>query len=186
MRNDKHNFENLDLTIYCSMTDKIKLQEKYVLAKCCSPGLSDDIIGYFSFDDCIKVHRHDCPNLKKAEPDRLVMLQWDEILAPEDFEPEDDYNDLSPEDFKILKHHRDYGVDYSLKVAQMLNLPRQTVFDSHTKLREMGLLTRVEPTMIQYRKGVVDNKWIKHRNHTYYELTEKGSRYLEYYFNQSK
>ena len=163
------------------MANKIKLQEKYILAKCCSPQLSDDIVGYFSFDDFIKVHRQDCPNLKKAESERLIMLKWNDILAPEEFEPDNDYNDLHPEDFKILQHHRDYGVDYSLKVANMLHLPKQTVFDSHKKMRDMELLIRVEPTMIQYRKGVVDNKWIKHRNHTYYELTDKGNQYLDYY-----
>jgi len=34
---------------------------------------------------------------------------------------------------------------------------------------------------MQYRKGIVDNKWVKHRNHTYYKLTEKGTKYLDYF-----
>ena len=52
-------------------------------------------------------------------------------------------------------------------------------------MREMGLLERVEPLIIQYRKGIVDNKWIKHRNHTYYGLTSKGESYLRYHIARS-
>ncbi|MFZ5979698.1 MAG: DUF2250 domain-containing protein [Candidatus Zixiibacteriota bacterium] len=163
------------------MADEIKLHSKYVLAKCCKPTPDDEIVGYFSYDDFIKVHRKGCRNLDKAEPERLVTLVWKDILKTDDFNPEDDYRQLDETDFMILRHHREYGVDYSLKVAAMLRLARQAVFDSHKKMREMKLLKRVEPLMIQYRKGVVDNKWIKHRNHTYYDLTEKGSQYLDYY-----
>ncbi|MFH2037144.1 MAG: DUF2250 domain-containing protein, partial [Candidatus Zixiibacteriota bacterium] len=89
-------------------------------------------------------------------------------------------------DFKIMNHHKIYGVDYSLKVARMLNLDKQIVFDSHKKLRDLNLLERVKELMMQYRKGIVDNKWIKHRNHTYYNLTEKGEQYLTHYLNQKK
>lgn len=107
-------------------------------------------------------------------------LDWDDILAEADFRPETDYTKLDETDFRILEHHQRYGVDYSLKVARMLSLDRQEVFDRHAKLRDQGLLNRVEPTMIRYRKGIVKNKWIKHRNHTYYELTDKGIAYLDF------
>ena len=60
-------------------------------------------------------------------------------------------------------------------------LDKQTVFDRHRKLREMGLLERVTATMVRYRKGIVDNKWIKHRNHTYFDLTDRGRKYLHHY-----
>jgi predicted transcriptional regulator len=43
----------------------------------------------------------------------------------------------------------------------------------------LGALKRVEKLMIQYRKNIVKGKWIKHRNHTYYELTPKGERWIE-------
>jgi len=163
------------------MAEDIPLKEKYQLARCCSPGLEDKIVGYFSYDDHIKVHRADCANLRKAETERLVSLNWDDIRRVASFTPGDDYARLDHADFRLLQHHRDFGVDYSLKVAAMLHLPKQDVFDRHRKLRDMGLLERVKPVMIQYRKGVVDNKWIKHRNHTYYGLTTVGSRYLEHY-----
>ena len=83
-------------------------------------------------------------------------------------------------DFAGLKHHLDYGFDYSLVLAKKLNIDKQEAFNLHKKLRELGLIERVEPKIIQYRKGIVDNKWIKHRNHTYYNLTDKGTKYLEY------
>lgn len=161
------------------MTD-LRLTDKYSLAKCCSPARGDSIVGYFSFDDHCKVHRADCANLGKAEPSRTLKLEWDQILVPEAERPDEDLAQLSPTDFAVLRHHRDYDIDYSLKVARMLGIEKQAAFDSHQKLRGMGLLERVDATMVQYRKGVVENKWIKHRNHTYYRLTNRGRMYLAF------
>jgi len=153
------------------MARDVTLKEKYSLAKCCTPAPEDPIVGYFSFDDHVKVHRHDCPNLAKAEQSRLLTLDWADIVATESEEPGEDFHTLEPADFAILQHHLDYDIDYSLKVARVLNMDKQEVFDRHRKLREAGLLERVEALIVRYRKGIVDNKWIKHRNHTYYELT---------------
>jgi hypothetical protein len=161
----------------------MKLKDDYILAKCCRPDIDDSITGYYSHDNIIKVHKSDCANLSKTDPARLMTLNWKDILAPEDFVPDEDYHTLDEIDFAVLKHHQDFGVDYSLKVAAILQIDRQSIFDSHTKLREMGLLKRVKALMIQYRKNIVNNKWIKHRNHTYYELTKKGMSYLQYYFD---
>jgi len=162
------------------MTDEIRLKESYTLARCCSPSRSDKIVGYFSHDNYLKVHRHDCENLKKAESARLVALSWDDILEGASFTPGPDYHKLDATDFAVLQHHLDYGIDYSLMVAKALAIPRQDAFERHKRLKDQGLLKRVEPRIVQYRKGIVDNKWIKHRNHTYYDLTEKGKAYLEY------
>ncbi len=163
------------------MTEEIKLQAKYILAKCCTPSPGDEIVGYFSHDDFIKVHRQGCPNLNKADRERLVKLEWDKIIKKDDFTPDDDYYQLDATDFVILRHHYEYGVDYSLMVAATTRLGKQTVFERHKKLRNLKLLQRVQPVMIQYRKGIVNNKWIKHRNHTYYKLTAKGKNYLNFF-----
>lgn len=168
------------------MSDEIKLKESYVLAKCCSPSLSDEIVGYYSHDNYLKVHRHDCANLNKAEPARLVALSWDDILEEAEFTPSSDYQELDTTDFAVLEHHSKYGIDYSLMVAKVLAIPRQDAFGRHKRLRDLGLLQRVEPRIVQYRKGIVNNKWIKHRNHTYYDITEKGKIYLEYHRSRSK
>jgi hypothetical protein len=161
--------------------ERIRIREQYIIANCCKPCPEDDITGYHSHDDCIKIHKMDCSNLANVEHARLVPIDWRDVLEVEDFVPDDLYRSLEENDFRILALHRKVGRDYSLKVARLLGMDRKEVFDRHKKLREMGLLQRVPAVMIRYRKGIVDNKWIKHRNHTYYELTEKGRSYAEYF-----
>ena len=162
------------------MTKPPRLKPKYVLAKCCAPSEDNQITGYFSFDDMIKVHRTDCSNLSNAPNERLVNLEWDDVLAGPEFTPDERYQTLEPNDFAILDHHDRLGVDYSLKVAADLRLPKQETFERHKRLLKNGLLQRVEGVMIRYRKGIVDNTWIKHRNHTYYDLTTIGRKFLEF------
>ena len=166
------------------MSRSPRLKKDYVLAKCCSPTSSDSITGYYSYDRVMKVHRSDCGQLGRVEPDRLIKLDWQDVIEPPAGPPGADYADLDVTDFAVLKHHRQYGIDYSLMLAKVLAIPKQEAFDRHRRLRQMGVLRRVEAVMVQYRKGVVDNKWIKHRNHTYYELTEKGEQYLDYFVSK--
>ena len=161
------------------MVSEYKLKEKYVLAGCCEPKVGDRIVGYISHDDCVKVHYSDCGNLAKADPDRLVQLDWQNILADKAFEPDGDYQLLDSTDFAVLRHHRKCGIDYSLMVAKVLGISRQEAFDRHRKLRELKLIERIPAVMVRYREKTVKHKWIKHRNHTYYHLTEKGSSYLD-------
>lgn len=162
------------------------LKENYSLSGCCNPKPGDTISGYYSYDNMIRVHTRDCHNLNNVEADRLILLEWDEILNQDDqFQPENDYSELENIDFQVLSHHENYGIDYSLVVARKLNITKQNAFDIHKKLKDMGLIERVEAKIVQYRKGIVDNKWIKHRNHTYYDLTDKGKNYLIYYKSHS-
>ena len=159
----------------------MRLKDDYVAARCCRPASGDSIVGYYSHDNIIKVHKSDCPNLGKAEKERLIPLIWADIIAPEEAVPEADYELLDDADFRILQHHFRLGCDYSIAVAVALRLDESVVFERHRRLRTMGLLERVEPRIIRYRKNIVPGKWIKHRNHTYYELTDKGKLYLRYY-----
>jgi hypothetical protein len=164
---------------------KIILAEGYKRANCCMPEPNDPISGYYSYNNEVIVHTSECPNLRKVEEARRIKLKWEEILESEAAVPDEDFCELDELDFKILKHHKTYGVDYSLKVARVLHADKQAVFESHARLKEMNLLERVKKLIIQYRKGIVDNKWIKHRNHTYYDLTEKGKLYLEHYLQNA-
>jgi len=164
----------------------MRLKDSYTAARCCNPQPGDPIVGYSSHEGGIKVHREDCASLAGADQARLVRLEWKDILAPEEFRPGNDYKKLDRIDFAILKHHEKYGYDYTLKVARILHIEKQAAFDSHEKLRHLDLLARVEPRIIRYRKNIVKGKWIKHRNHTYYDLTEKGKKYLEFYLEHSK
>ncbi len=160
------------------MSENTRLKEPYGLAGCCDPQIGQTIVGYHSFDGGIKVHQSDCKNLSKPDAARLVSLEWDDILAEPEFEPGSDYKELNSIDWRVLAFHKKFGVDYSHSVARGLHLPKEETFSRHKQLKENGLLKRVEPSIIRYRKGIVDNKWIKHRNHTYYELTERGEKYL--------
>ncbi|MDX9857002.1 MAG: DUF2250 domain-containing protein [candidate division Zixibacteria bacterium] len=162
------------------------MKEQYVLARCCSPSSPDRLIGYYSRENVLKVHRAGCSALANADQARLVSLSWTDILAPEPFRPGDDYPGLDDVDFRILAHHDRYGIDYSLAVARHLSVDRDTAFARHRSLRDRGLLERVEPTMVQYKKGFVNNKWIKHRNHTYYAITDRGRAYLSFYREHSE
>jgi hypothetical protein len=164
----------------------MKLKEGYSRAKCCRPDHGDQIKGYYSHNMIMIVHKVSCTNLCKVDSERLVDLIWEDIAAAPEFEPAADYDKLDALDWRIMRHHRKMGVDYSHVVARILHVKRDDVFQRHDKLRSLKLLERVKPVMMQYRKGIVDNKWIKHRNHTYYDLTEKGRKYLEYHDNNRR
>jgi hypothetical protein len=158
-----------------------RLKEGYTEAKCCSPKSDESITGYFSYNNVIVVHKSSCENLKKVEPNRLVRLSWNEILTTQESQPDQDYSQLDQLDFRILKHHQVMGIDYAWVVAMTLNLEPEMVFERHKKLKDLKLLERVDKVMIQYRKNIVNHKWIKHRNHTYYRITPKGERYLNFF-----
>ena len=154
----------------------------YNLAKCCSPQDRDSIVGYFKADGTITVHRIDCESVRHLRRERLLDVTWQEIHATkkqtdsEEIDPA--FNQLDETDYLILKHHQEFGLDYSKIVSDMLGIPMEDAYKRHRKLRELGGLKRVEKRMIQYRKNIVKGKWIKHRNHTYYELTLKGEDWI--------
>ena len=154
----------------------------YKLAQCCSPETGDGIVGYFKEDGTVTVHRSECASVRNLRPERLLDVTWDEIRAaekPGDIETEDPtFDQLDEVDYLILKHHQEFGLDYSIVVSEMLGLSLEETHKRHRQLRELGGLKRVEQRIIQYRKNIVKGKWIKHRNHTYYELTPKGDRWV--------
>ena len=160
----------------------------YKIAKCCAPQEGDLITGYFKEDNTITVHHTTCNAVQGLRPERLLVVAWDEIqktetatdavpLAPE-------FAELDETDYFILKHHQELGMDYSIVVAEALRIPLEEMHQRHRKLRDLGGLKRVEGRIIHYRKNIVKGKWIKHRNHTYYELTPEGRRWIQAFENQ--
>ena len=47
------------------------------LARCCVPLPGDDIIGFVTRGYGVAVHKCDCPNVKNADPERLVNVHWE-------------------------------------------------------------------------------------------------------------
>jgi hypothetical protein len=160
----------------------------YKIAKCCTPQEGDAITGYFKEDSTITVHHAKCSAVQGFRPERLLAIAWDEIRTTET--PTDtvalppEFAELDETDYFILKHHQELGMDYSIVVAETLRIPLEEMHQRHRKLRDLGGLKRVEGRIIHYRKNIVKGKWIKHRNHTYYELTPEGRTWIQAFENK--
>ena len=155
----------------------------YKIAQCCAPQEGDAITGYFKEDSTITVHHAKCRALQGFRPERLLAVSWDEVQATETETPAvtlpPEFAELDETDYFILKHHQELGMDYSIVVAETLRIPLEEMHQRHRKLRDLGGLKRVEGRIIHYRKNIVKGKWIKHRNHTYYELTPEGRTWIQ-------
>lgn len=150
----------------------------YVIAKCCNPNEDNPIIGYFKEDRTITVHNTSCSTVPSLRAERLLDVSWGEIQKYKTTDTPLEMPELDDTDYFILKHHQELGVDYSIVVSETLRIPLEETHQRHRKLKELGGLKRVEGRIIQYRKNIAKGKWIKHRNHTYYELTPKGTQWI--------
>lgn len=158
----------------------------YIIAKCCEPDEDKPIIGYFKEDGSITIHDKTCVTVHGLRPERILDVVWEEIQKTK--KPEitlEIPTELDETDYYILKHHQELGMDYSIVVAETLRIPLEEMHKRHRKLKELGGLKRVEGRIIHYRKNKVKGKWIKHRNHTYYELTPEGIQWIDYFENNT-
>jgi guanosine-3',5'-bis(diphosphate) 3'-pyrophosphohydrolase len=81
---DKPNSENIDkghISSYYDMLVFGKNQEtlNYTLSPCCNPIAGDDVFGFVSINDGIKVHKNECPNaisLRSNYGYRIMSAKW--------------------------------------------------------------------------------------------------------------
>ena len=62
---------------------------EYKLAKCCNPVFGDDVFGFVTRTDGIKIHRMSCPNaaqLMEKYPYRIQKVVWQDNAASGDFQ----------------------------------------------------------------------------------------------------
>ena len=61
----------------------------YKMAKCCNPVYGDDVFGFVSIKDGIKIHRMSCPNaarLMEMYPYRIQKVKWSDTPATSSFQ----------------------------------------------------------------------------------------------------
>lgn len=72
----------------CLIIDGSLKNVGYKMAKCCNPIFGDDIFGFVSVKEGIKIHRMSCPNaatLIKKYPYRIQKVKWREAAGEERF-----------------------------------------------------------------------------------------------------
>ncbi|GGD26193.1 RelA/SpoT family protein [Flavobacterium orientale] len=67
--------KNFDMLVFGSEQDKLD----YKLSSCCNPIPGDDVFGFLTINDGIKVHRKDCPNAISLQSNyayRIITAKW--------------------------------------------------------------------------------------------------------------
>ena len=90
--------------VYVKGIDSMKM----MMGECCKPIYGDEIIGYVSKGNGIKVHRKDCPNVKTAGA-RLIDVYWNE---------DHDSNIKYETDIRIYSKDRSFLLDLVTVIAQ--------------------------------------------------------------------
>jgi GTP pyrophosphokinase len=66
---------NLDLLVFGPEQDKLE----YKLSTCCNPIVGDDVFGFLTINEGIKVHKKDCPNSLSMQSNyayRVIKAMW--------------------------------------------------------------------------------------------------------------
>jgi len=79
-------------------------------------------------------------------------------------------------DLTILAYLKKLGPEYAKFLARRLGLSLEESRKRLQSLEERGLIKRVERRIVKYYHR--QQKSVKHRNHTYYELTREGELFL--------
>ena len=132
------------------------------MANCCSPIPGDEIVGFISQGNGVKVHRSDCPNVAK-ENKRLIPVEWALDLEEKMYDAHlviysDDRNYLLSDIVTIVQQcnaqlkHVDSGVDSnSLTATTKLHLSVRNADHLHTiiaNLKKVRSVNEVQRTIL--------------------------------------
>ncbi len=135
----------------------------YKMAKCCNPVFGDDVFGFVSIKDGIKIHRMSCPNaarLLDMYPYRIQKIRWSDNPGTGSFqtnlrviaehEPSvinaiiEVVNSFkaSIRTFNVAENERTGTYDISLKISVPSNLELDKVISQIRNLRNVAKISR--------------------------------------------
>ena len=136
----------------------------YRMAKCCNPVFGDDVFGFVTRTEGIKIHRMSCPNaarLLEMYPYRIQKVKWSENPSTSNFqtglriitalEPHainevmDIVNSFraSIRTFNVQENERNGTYDISMKIAVPSNLELDKVISQIRNLRNVIKISRM-------------------------------------------
>ncbi|MDD4595551.1 MAG: bifunctional (p)ppGpp synthetase/guanosine-3',5'-bis(diphosphate) 3'-pyrophosphohydrolase [Candidatus Izemoplasmatales bacterium] len=103
------------------------------LARCCSPVLGDDIVGFVTKGTGIAVHRRECKNVNSFEPERLIDVFWGTNMLKK-YET----------NLKIMVSNRDNILAEIINVATANKAKINLVSAQANRLRDANIRLRME------------------------------------------
>ena len=85
-----------------------------------------------------------------------------------------------PVAYLILNHLKIFKGDYPRSMANNLNNKREKVVNQCEKLKDAGIIERIESGMIKRKKVKLKRSLETHQHHTYYRLSDKGDHLLRF------
>ncbi len=132
---------------------------EYQLAKCCNPIYGDEIFGFVSVTNGIRIHRKDCPNARQMQeryPYRIVPARWSGKAVGQQY----------PITLRVVGND-DIGI--VTNISSLINkesgvLLRTIAIDSHDGLFEghLTLLVSEVNQLEQVTKKIASVKGVKH------------------------
>ena len=136
----------------------------YKLAKCCNPVYGDDVFGFVTIKDGVKIHRISCPNatrLIERYPYRVVKVKWSEnpktgnfqtslkVTAAKEASVINDIMDVinsfraSVREFNVVENEKHGTYEINMRIAVPSNLELDKVVSQIKNLRYTLKISRV-------------------------------------------
>jgi len=136
----------------------------YKMAKCCNPVFGDDVFGFVTREDGIKIHRMSCPNaarLLELYPYRIQRVKWAETPSGGSFQVAlklvaenessvlnsvmDKVNQFkaSIRSFNVNENQRNGTYEISMKISVPSNLELDKVLSQLKNLKQILKVTRI-------------------------------------------